>query len=335
MTPLWIGSAAAGSAVIVDLVRRLGRRALLDHPNERSSHTRPTPRGGGLGVVVPALAVWLLIDGFRDPVVLVVLAATTVATISWVDDRRGVRFPIRLAVHAGAATLTLWALGPVQAVSLAGTSVLSLGPLAWPLSLIWIVGLVNAYNFMDGIDGIAGGQALVAAAAWGWIGWYFRLPAVSDLGVLLAVTSLVFLFFNWSPAKIFLGDVGSAPLGFLFAVLPLLAARARPELGASLSVAGMALVWPFVFDASFTFLRRLMRREDVFAAHRSHLYQRMVIAGWSHAAVATLYIALAIVSALAGGLVVVTGGWALASCVDALLVPVILVSATWHVERRA
>jgi UDP-N-acetylmuramyl pentapeptide phosphotransferase/UDP-N-acetylglucosamine-1-phosphate transferase len=174
-----------------------------------------------------------------------------------------------------------------------------LGPLAlgWfglIMTFVWIVGLTNAYNFMDGIDGIAGGQAVVAGLGWTLLGWLDHQPLVAALGLLLAASSLGFLGHNWPPARIFMGDVGSAFLGFTLAVLPVVAAQHNPRL----AWAGVLLVWPFVFDAAFTFLRRLRKRENVFAAHRSHLYQRLVIAGYSHRFVTLLYIGLALAGAV-------------------------------------
>ena len=142
---------------------------------------------------------------------------------------------------------------------------------------------------MDGIDGIAGGQAVVAGLGWAALGWLSDQPLVGILGILLAASSLGFLGHNWPPARIFMGDVGSAFLGFTFAVLAVAAAQRD----ARLALAGVLLVWPFIFDACFTFLRRLRNGENVFAAHRSHLYQRLVIAGYSHRTVTLLYIGLA------------------------------------------
>jgi UDP-N-acetylmuramyl pentapeptide phosphotransferase/UDP-N-acetylglucosamine-1-phosphate transferase len=165
--------------------------------------------------------------------------------------------------------------------------------------MIWIVGLTNAYNFMDGSDGIAGAQALVAGASWACLGWLAGLPTLAGLGLLLAGGSLGFLLHNWPPARIFMGDVGSAFLGYSFAILPLLALAGQRSLAAASPVLGLLPVWPFVFDASFTFLRRLRHGENVFAAHRTHLFQRLLIAGFSHRFVLLLYGSLATVGGVA------------------------------------
>jgi UDP-N-acetylmuramyl pentapeptide phosphotransferase/UDP-N-acetylglucosamine-1-phosphate transferase len=167
------------------------------------------------------------------------------------------------------------------------------------LAGLWIVGLINAYNFMDGIDGLAGGQGLVAGLAWAAFGFVGGQPFLGGVGLLLAGSSAGFLGHNWplggSRARIFMGDVGSAFLGYAFAALAVAAIGQAPRM----VLAGVLAVWPFVFDTAFTFARRLSRREDVFSAHRSHLYQRLIITGCSHRDVTLLYLALA---ALGGGL---------------------------------
>jgi UDP-N-acetylmuramyl pentapeptide phosphotransferase/UDP-N-acetylglucosamine-1-phosphate transferase len=167
------------------------------------------------------------------------------------------------------------------------------------------VGLTNAYNFMDGIDGIAGGQAVVAGVGWAIVGLLMDLPFVFIFAGLLASTALGFLFHNWPPAKIFMGDVGSAFLGFSFACLAMAGASREP----SLAIAGVLLVWPFVFDTLFTFFRRLKNRENVFAAHRSHLYQRLVIAGYSHRTVTLIYMGLDVMGLLLALLFLLKNAW--------------------------
>jgi UDP-N-acetylmuramyl pentapeptide phosphotransferase/UDP-N-acetylglucosamine-1-phosphate transferase len=188
-------------------------------------------------------------------------------------------------------------LGSWKIVDLPVVGEFQLGVLGVPLTFLWIVGLTNAFNFMDGIDGIAGGQALIAGFGWAMAGWYVDDGLVSVTGLLLAGSSLGFLGHNWPPARIFMGDVGSAFLGYTCAVLPVIAGRANPRM----IVVGVLLVWPFVFDATLTMLRRLCRGENIFSAHRSHLYQRLVIVGFSHRFVSLLYAGLAI----AGGILAV------------------------------
>jgi UDP-N-acetylmuramyl pentapeptide phosphotransferase/UDP-N-acetylglucosamine-1-phosphate transferase len=274
------------------------RRRLLDVPNGRSSHTRPTPRGGGIPIVVLTLAAWVFWNAaFGDASWVLLtsfaLGGLSIALISWLDDLYTLAFRFRLAVHAAAAIMLI---GTVGFFDLSTIGMPGFGGLAWlgiPVTLVWIVGLTNAYNFMDGIDGIAGGQAVVAGLAWFALGWVVGMPAVGLLGLFVAATSFGFLLHNWSPARIFMGDVGSAFLGYTFAAVTVMAAVQDPRL-----IAGAAFVAPFVLDASFTFCRRLLKRENIFAAHRSHLYQRLIIAGFEHRTVSLLYTGMALFGAV-------------------------------------
>ena len=166
------------------------------------------------------------------------------------------------------------------------------------ITWLWIVGLTNAYNFMDGSDGMAGSQAVIAGLGWACLGWLADFPLLADLSLLLAVGSLGFLPHNWPPARIFMGDVGSAFLGYSFAVLPLLGLRAGGPLASLSPILGLLLRLAVCLrHRVLTFLRRLRRGENVLAAHRSHLYQRLIIAGYSHRFVLLLYSGLAIIGA--------------------------------------
>jgi UDP-N-acetylmuramyl pentapeptide phosphotransferase/UDP-N-acetylglucosamine-1-phosphate transferase len=286
--------------VLVRYLREVLGRRLLDVPNERSSHTRPTPRGGGLAIVLVTLAGWLAYALATAPGSWRILAAYAVgagliAAVSWLDDWRPLPAGLRLGAHGLGAAVALWGLGFWDAVDLPLLGPLRLGWLGVPLTFVWVVGLTNAFNFMDGIDGIAGGQALVAGLALSCLGWLCGQPLAAVLGLLLAASSLGFLLHNWAPARIFLGDVGSTFLGYTLALLPLMlrAGGADRERGWTL-LAGVLVVWPFVFDSLFTLLRRLRKGENVLKPHRSHLYQRLVIAGCSHRAVALAYALLAV-----------------------------------------
>jgi Fuc2NAc and GlcNAc transferase len=275
------------------------QRQILDIPNERSSHHQPIPRGGGLVIVVLTLAITGLF-GLRTAawqgVVAYLLGASIIATVSWLDDLRSLSNRVRFSAHVLGAILAIWGLGYCARVTVPWIDSLRLGWLGLPITFIWIVGLTNAYNFMDGIDGIAGGQAVVAGVGWAALGWLTGQPLIGLMGVTLAAASVGFLGHNWPPARIFMGDVGSAFLGFTFAVL----AVAASQRDARLALVGILFVWPFVFDATFTFLRRLKNGENVFAAHRSHLYQRLVIVGYGHRFVTLLYMSLAAWGAILG-----------------------------------
>ena len=284
---------------VAGLRRWAEHRHILDMPNERSSHTRPIARGGGLVIVIITLAglmaYWLFKQDLHWGMLLIYLpGAILIAVVSWLDDLRSLPNRLRFAAHTIGAILIILGFGYWQTFSIPFLGSLYLGWFGFVITFLWIVGLTNAYNFMDGIDGIAGGQAVVAGLGWAVLGRLSGQPLTSVLGLLLAASSLGFLGHNWPPARIFMGDVGSAFLGYTFAVLPTIAGVKDSRL----ILAGLLLVWPFVFDTAFTFLKRLFKGENVFAAHRSHLYQRLVIVGYSHRFVTLLYIGLALIGVI-------------------------------------
>jgi UDP-N-acetylmuramyl pentapeptide phosphotransferase/UDP-N-acetylglucosamine-1-phosphate transferase len=291
----------AGVALVRFLAPRIG---FFDLPNDRSSHARPMPSGGGLAFVVINLVSWWWLLVFHPSIPLplatrthhalgFVIAGVLIAGISLLDDLGHVPVLIRLAVHVvGAAVFvgmfTWWA-----ALDLPLLGWLTLGTVGLVLSMFWIVSMVNAYNFIDGLDGMAGGQAVAAGLGWVALGFSTGHFAIEAFGALLAASSIGFLAHNWQPARIFMGDVGSTFLGFCFAVLPIIASQYDPRL----ALAGVLLVWPALFDTGFTIIRRLKRRENVFTGHREFLFHRLVAAGWSHAAASSLYFTLPLVGA--------------------------------------
>ena len=295
---IWFATALVASAVLTRrMIAWAGACGMIDTPNARSSHAHPTPRGGGLAIVIvvilaATLAVVLHPESLW-PVVGVAVGALLVAAVSWMDDIRSLKNSIRLTVHSIAAIGATALLGPVTQVELGSLATIDLGLAAWPLTLLWIVGLTNAFNFMDGIDGIAGVTAVAAGLAIAAAAGFFHAAAIAGISAALAAAALGFLSCNWPPAKIFMGDVGSAFCGFLLAVLPLAVPDQVPQ---TLPIAVVAL-WPFIFDTAYTIVRRLRKRENIFESHRSHLYQRLTIAGWSHRTVSSLYGCLAALSA--------------------------------------
>jgi len=269
---------AGGTWALIPLLRR---GAVLDRPNERSSHSEPTPRGGGIALVGAILVAWggLAAVGAAPPAVLIVAGgALALAAVSWLDDRGGLAPAVRLCVQFAVVALCLAAGLPGGAV-FQGWLPLPLDRIVTALAWVWFL---NLYNFMDGIDGIAGGEA--AAIALGLV-LFAALGAGTDppaaaLAAAILGAALGFLVFNWAPARIFMGDVGSIPLGFLLGFLLL-----------RLAAAGwwkVALVLPLYFaaDATITLVRRALRGVPVWQAHREHFYQRATAAGLSHRAVA-------------------------------------------------
>ena len=297
------GAAAVGligSLGLVVLVRSWARRRLLDHPNERSLHVLPVPRGAGIGIVVPVClaisAVGWRVPESTSPALWLVGGGLLMATIGLIDDVRGLPAVMRLVAHLMAGGLVALGIGVWPTLAWPGVVDVDFGWAAVPLTVLLVAGLTNAYNFMDGVDGIAGSQALVAGVGWLSAGYALQDPLLAAAGAGIATASLGFLFFNWPPASIFMGDVGSSFLGFSLAALAVYAATTSPAVG----MAGMLFVWPFVFDTAFTIGRRAWRRENLLVAHRSHLYQRLVLTGVSHQTATLLYAALATVGVIVG-----------------------------------
>jgi UDP-N-acetylmuramyl pentapeptide phosphotransferase/UDP-N-acetylglucosamine-1-phosphate transferase len=298
----------------VEFFRRwsLARR-LLDVPNERSSHKSPTPRGAGVVIVAVTLLVYLSGSLFEALPIdwSYVIGAVLVSGISWVDDLRSVPFGWRLLVHSAAAVLLILFLetSVTLPVSSYGGSIYT-SYAAYAVAFLWVVWMINAYNFMDGIDGIAGSQAVIAGLGWLVVGIIGGNLHALLLGTGVAAASLGFLIHNWPPARVFMGDVGSAFLGFTFAALPLLLMKNGEGsiFAAQTPLLGAAFVWPFVLDTLATLVHRLIRGEKVWKAHREHYYQRLVIAGRSHSSVTVLYTVLAALTTTVGLATVGFGG---------------------------
>jgi Fuc2NAc and GlcNAc transferase len=270
---------------------RMLARGRLDVPNERSSHAVPTPRGGGLAiaaVVLGGLSFAALLGWIPFHVAMALVGGgLLIGAIGWLDDWFNLSAWPRLLVHAMAAAWALAWLGGMPRLQVGAGSV-GLGLAGSLLAMLGIVWATNFYNFMDGIDGIAGVQAVAAGIAGGVL---LMLAGAADLAgaaVLVGAASAGFLVWNWAPARIFMGDVGSGLLGYLFAVL----AVASENRGAVPLLVWTLLLGVFVVDATLTLLRRARNREPVFAAHRKHAYQRAVQAGMSHARVSTMVLLL-------------------------------------------
>lgn len=283
------------------------RQRLFDVPNERSSHTVPTPRGGGLIIVIVCLLTYSVSTLFwkGDFRWSYLLGAFLIALVSWLDDLYTISFVWRFLIHTGSALLIVFTFGYFDEIYLPFLGNCHIGTAGAVLTFFWIVWLTNAYNFMDGIDGIAGMQAVTAGIGWLLIGIFLGLPVSGFYGGIIASASFGFLIQNWQPAKIFMGDVGSAFLGYSFAVLPLLAKNEPAVLENQkilypqiLFPVAVLLVWLFAFDTLWTFGRRILNGEKVWEAHRGHLYQRFVIRGFSHRFVSGLYGLISILNVL-------------------------------------
>ncbi len=287
------------SYVSVIYIRRLALRyRILDKPNERSSHSVPTPLGGGLAIVILVLATSLGVININPTEwvrsFLYIALGAILAVVGWRDDLLSLSANYRFVVQGLVATISILGMGYFRDVRIPLLGEFNLGALGIIITFLWIIGMINAYNFMDGIDGMAGGVAVVAGAGWMILSANVHNPFVFWVALSIAATSLGFLGHNWSPAKIFMGDVASTLLGYSFAVLPLLSAS---QTGDALAV-GTLLMWIVIMDTFMTFLRRLVKGENVFSGHRSFLFHQLVAGGYKHSTISTLYIFLTALAVL-------------------------------------
>jgi len=279
------------------LIPILRRRGMLDYPNERSSHFDPTPRGGGIAVTISILLAWIALHKVglvASSFVSIALGTSLLAFVSWIDDLRGLSPGMRLVAQGAAVTIGILVLPSTRSALeawLGSTLFFVAAGLVW----VW---WINLFNFMDGIDGLAVSEA--AAICSGLL--LFALvgdgadPAAALLAAGIIGAAIGFLVWNWSPARIFLGDVGSVPLGYLSGFLLLdLASRGRWKI---------ALILPLYFlaDATITLLRRLLAGERVWEPHRQHFYQQAVRNGLPHSAV--------VKRVIAANLLLIGCGWA-------------------------
>ena len=275
------------------------RLRILDEPNERSLHVIPVPRTGGLAIIGSVLlgSLAFAVVEAPDPRLLAMISgAALIAVVSYMDDRSAVRARYRLFIHAVAAMLVLAGGLLPDILEFPG------GQWLWPtwasivFTLLFIVWMTNLYNFMDGMDGFAGGMTLFGFSAYAVLGWQAGEPLFAMTSLIVAVSAAGFLVFNFPPAKIFMGDVGAAVLGFLSACLAIWAANEKifPIW------VGILVFSPFVVDATATLLKRLVAGHKVWEAHRSHYYHRLVRLGWGHRKTVMWEYVLMMATALSG-----------------------------------
>ena len=274
---------------------RLGVMAM---PNRRSSHDWPIPNSGGVAIVLTFFAGFAVLLYFGDEALIgsghmigFAVAGLGVAAISLADDLGQFRsFRIKLAAQFSAA-LVLVAFGIVfQTMSLPVAGTFDLGWWGYPMTVLWIVAMTNIFNFMDGLDGLAGGCGVIVALFFGVVTALEGSHFVYILCYVLLASALGFLIFNFPTARIFMGDVGSQFLGFGFAAIAVIAAEYDTS-RTSLLIMPL-LFFHFIFDATFTFIRRLFRGQHVTQAHRGHLYQLMNQLGVSHLGVSLFHFAV-------------------------------------------
>ena len=278
-----IVACAVGTAALTAWVRSAALNAgMLDRPNERSSHVSPTPRGGGLSIVaVVTLATCVLaMPGLVSSQLLlaVLLPFLAIAVVGWQDDKGGLSVRLRLLVHVATAVWCVAWSGLAQVF----------GPALIFIVIFALVWAINLFNFMDGIDGIAASQGAFLGGAGVLLLWPRSGTGNVEMMAVTAGACLGFLVWNWSPARIFMGDIGSGALGFVLAAVPLVGTwRSKAE------------IWPwiilwgaFLVDASVTLARRIIRGAVIHQAHRTHAYQRLARRWNSHRSVVAVFVVI-------------------------------------------
>ena len=285
---LFVVSAIAVAAFFISawLTHRFTRPSswlyLLDHPNERSLHARPTPRMGGVAILATcylcAGAALMYLGSGSAALLWLGFAGLVVGGISFIDDRAGVAAAYRLGAHTAAAAMVVLGGLAFSRIELPG-AVFGVQPFVGALaSGLFIVWMINLYNFMDGMDGFAGGMAMFGFGTLAILGWRAEHETFALLSGVTAASGAGFLAFNFPPARIFMGDVGSSTLGLFAGAFTLWGARD----GVFPLWVGVLVFSPFVADATVTLARRFVRGEKVWQAHKSHYYQRLVQLGWGH-----------------------------------------------------
>ncbi|MEA1890797.1 MAG: glycosyltransferase family 4 protein [Pseudomonadota bacterium] len=291
------------SWLLTSRVRRYAlKKDLLDIPNARSSHSVPTPRGGGLSIIIvlllSAVASLFLPDAPVPLLVSLVLATLAYAVLGWQDDKHdlpaSIRFLFQLLIATIFTAWLAWYGTPEFTLSIAGIAIIL-------SSVLWITWMANLYNFMDGIDGISAVETIILGATTSY--WFAMSGAISIAIICIAVAgaALGFLRWNWSPAIIFMGDVGSLALGAFFAIMAMIGSSSQ-DIPFS---AFLILYAVYLADSGVTLLRRMIKRERWWQAHRSHFYQRAVQSGYSHAQVSLAVMVINLLLAVLASLVVV------------------------------
>jgi UDP-N-acetylmuramyl pentapeptide phosphotransferase/UDP-N-acetylglucosamine-1-phosphate transferase len=320
---------SAGLTFAVGIAAR--RLSWFDFPTPRSAHSQPTPRIGGVAIIVAFLATALLLPGehWQGPEIAAFVAILAVAILGLVDDVWGVSLVGRLAIQivvAASFVIYLRTSGASPLLTADGMG----GALAVPVAIVSIVWIMNAYNFMDGIDGLATGQTVIASLAVAIAAFTQGRGLIGCLMLLMASASLGFLPFNFPPATIFMGDVGATAIGVAFATLPLLPSASGVPVPVWLLAISM-----FLLDATATLVRRAVKGEDIFQAHRSHFYQRPLALGIGHFPISAVGWAAMLVAGACAIAWPGTTGW-VRVLVTCLPIALFIGLATWVMlmERR-
>lgn len=271
------------------LIRYSEKIGMIDIPNKRSSHERPTTKGGGLAFfsVLSVVLLWFFFShpNYRAILTPILIGGTIIILLGWLDDRRSLSAGLRLLVHFFVSLLvygfaTHWFQGHL--------AINFLPNLIWVnalFSLLYIAWFINLYNFMDGADGLASSTTVVGSLLMAVISVGHNSPELAMIYCMIAYTVGGFLFYNWSPARIFMGNTGSYFLGFLFGSLAIVA-KAQVDMS---FYPHIILFGFFIFDSTYIVFRRAFRREPLFRAHKMFIFQKLLAKGWSHRKVSVFY----------------------------------------------
>jgi Fuc2NAc and GlcNAc transferase len=299
MTALLVLASFTISSFSIYVIRGILHKSLIDIPNERSSHTQPTPRGGGIGIIIAFALTSAIAAYFSSPTPAFIplwLTLIPLAVIGILDDIYTLPSAPRYFVQLTTAGIATYFFNAFPQPWLTSWGILGQA-IAILLTVVGFTALINFYNFMDGLDGLIAGCTAIQL---GFLALYLNQP----IFWLLVASILGFLYWNWSPAKIFMGDVGSTVLGASIAISLL----NHPDRAVQ-AWSALAITFPIIGDAIYTLFRRLAKQENIFKAHRSHLYQRLHQSGWSHSQVSLTYMGFTFLIAVAIALYGSTGAW--------------------------
>lgn len=324
---------------VVCLIRSVAheesRIGILDHPNIRSLHTQPIPRTGGLallaGVECGLFAIGLDFGSFSERILTLGIALLPLAAVSLLDDCYRINAKWRILMHVCVAVSLLVASFTLNHLEVLGHILPLSNGVGLCLTLLFIIWMINLYNFMDGMDGFAGGMAVIGFTTLACLGHADH--AFMSFCLVVVAASAGFLVHNFPPAKIFMGDVGSTMLGFLAAACILWGSK----LGLFPFWVGILVFSPFIVDATVTLLKRLLRGERVWEAHRTHYYQRLVLLGWGHRR--TVLVEYVLMLACAGSALLAVrlspSGQIILIVTWALIYPLLMFGVGWLERRRA